>query len=61
MSLTIYQIINVIQLIIFIPLALAVIYIFVYSFAGIFYRQRPYPANPRLKKICVVEPGYQED
>ena len=61
MSLTIYQIINVIQLIVFIPLALAVIYIFVYAFAGLFYRQEPYPANPRLKKIAVLIPGYKED
>jgi cellulose synthase/poly-beta-1,6-N-acetylglucosamine synthase-like glycosyltransferase len=55
------QAINVIQLVVFIPLALAVLYIFVYAFAGLFYRQRPYPANPRLKKIAVLIPGYKED
>ena len=53
--------INIIQCIIFIPLALATLYILVYAFAGLFYRQKPYPANPSLRKIAVLIPGYKED
>jgi cellulose synthase/poly-beta-1,6-N-acetylglucosamine synthase-like glycosyltransferase len=55
------QVINVFQWIIFIPLALAVAYIFVYAFAGLFYHQRPYPRNPKQRKIAVLIPGYKED
>ncbi|MCX6279499.1 MAG: glycosyltransferase family 2 protein [Bacteroidetes bacterium] len=61
MSSTILTAITVIQLIFFIPLALAVLYIFIYAFAGLFYRQAPYPVNPKLKKIAVLIPGYKED
>ena len=61
MSLTMYQIINILQLIICIPLALAVLYILVFALAGLFYHQRPYLTHPRLRKIAVLIPGYKED
>ncbi len=52
---------NAIQLVVFIPLALATLYIFVYAVAGLFYRQPPYPFKPGLRKIAVLIPGYKED
>jgi cellulose synthase/poly-beta-1,6-N-acetylglucosamine synthase-like glycosyltransferase len=54
-------IINIIQIAILFLLILATLYILVYSIAGIFYRQPPYPQNARLKKIAVLIPGYKED
>jgi cellulose synthase/poly-beta-1,6-N-acetylglucosamine synthase-like glycosyltransferase len=42
-------------------LGIAVLYIFIFSFAGLFYRQAPYPANPPLHRIAVMIPGYKED
>jgi cellulose synthase/poly-beta-1,6-N-acetylglucosamine synthase-like glycosyltransferase len=40
---------------------MAVMYIFIYALAGLFYKQKPYPGNPRLRKIAVLIPGYKED
>jgi len=40
---------------------LPTIYIFVFAFAGLFYKQRPYPTKPTLRKIAVLIPGYKED
>jgi len=42
-------------------LGLSVLYIFTFSFAGLFYRQKPYPQHPALRKIVVLIPGYKED
>ncbi|MEI6140522.1 MAG: glycosyltransferase [Mariniphaga sp.] len=53
--------INTIQIALLVLLGLATLYISIYSIAGIFYRQPPYPANARLKKIAVLIPGYKED
>jgi cellulose synthase/poly-beta-1,6-N-acetylglucosamine synthase-like glycosyltransferase len=50
-----------VQIILLIPLILAVLYILIYSFAGLFYRQGSYPVNPKFKKIAVLIPGYKED
>lgn len=50
-----------VQIVLLIPLILAVLYIFIYSFAGLFYRQKPYVSNPALRKIAVLIPGYKED
>ena len=52
---------NVIQLLAGIPLALATLYIFIFAFAGLFYKQPRYPQNPLLRKIAVLIPGYKED
>ena len=61
MNQTVIIVLNAIQLIFFIPLALATLYIFVYAVAGLFYRQPPYPVKPMLLKIAVLIPGYKED
>ena len=53
--------INTIQIALLVLLGLATLYISIYSIAGIFYRQPPYPVNARLKKIAVLIPGYKED
>ncbi|MEI6899041.1 MAG: glycosyltransferase [Bacteroidota bacterium] len=55
------QIFLVFQLLILVTLALSTCYIFIYAFAGLFYRQRPYPQNAPFKKIAVLIPGYKED
>ena len=54
-------ILNIIQVGLLIYLGLATIYIFVFSVAGLFYRQAPYSVNPVLNKIAVMIPGYKED
>jgi cellulose synthase/poly-beta-1,6-N-acetylglucosamine synthase-like glycosyltransferase len=51
----------VIQIMFMIFLGSSVLYIFIFSFAGLFYRQKPYPQNPVLRKIVVLIPCYKED
>jgi len=51
----------IIQIIVYVTLLLPTLYIFIFALAGLFYRQRPYPSHPRLRKIAVLIPGYQED
>jgi len=52
---------QVIQIIVFTVLLLSTLYIFVFAFAGLFYKQISYPASPTLRKIAVLIPGYKED
>jgi len=42
-------------------LGLSTLYIFVFSLAGLFYRQQPYAKNVKSRKIAVLIPGYKED
>lgn len=42
-------------------LSLAVLYILVFSFASLFYKQKQYLDNGIVKKIAVLIPGYKED
>jgi cellulose synthase/poly-beta-1,6-N-acetylglucosamine synthase-like glycosyltransferase len=51
----------VFQLIVLILIALPTLYIFIFALAGIFFRQKPYPENPVVRKISVLIPGYKED
>ena len=51
----------ILQVIAWIVLLLSTLYIFVFAFAGLFYRQRPYANNPTQRKIAVLIPGYKED
>lgn len=55
------MIIEILQIVLLVPLALAVLYILLFSFAGLFYRQPPFPAVPVFRKIAVMIPGYKED
>lgn len=52
---------NSIQLLLLVLLGLATLYIFIFSLAGLFYKQRAYSSNGALKRIAVLVPGYQED
>lgn len=52
---------NIIQILLLIGLAVPVMYIFLFAFAGLFYRQPPYPQKPVLRRIALLIPGYMED
>lgn len=52
---------NIVQIIILSLIGLATLYIFVFSIAGLFYKQRNYKSSGDLKKIAVLIPGYKED
>ena len=61
MNPTLLFIYHIIEILLLTGLGLAVAYIFVFSLAGLFYRQPPYPLQPKLHKIVVLIPGYKED
>ncbi len=42
-------------------LGLSTLYIFIFSLAGLFYKQIPYPIVSKNRKIVVLIPGYKED
>lgn len=50
-----------IQLILLVLMALAGFYIFIFAFAGLFYRQRKYAKSTQNRRIAVLIPGYKED
>ncbi len=54
-------IINTIQVFLLIILGLSTLYIFVFSFAGLFYKQSRPAATARIRKMAVFVPGYKED
>ena len=54
-------IINIIQIVFLVVLGMATLYVFVFAFAGLFYKQAPYPNVTRFRKIAVLIPGYKED
>ncbi len=51
----------VVQIVVYAALSLSTLYIFVFAFAGLFYKQRSYPDHSALRKIAVLIPGYKED
>lgn len=52
---------NIIQIILLILLGLATLYIFIFSIASLFYKQKIYADNGNMKTIAVLVPGYKED
>jgi cellulose synthase/poly-beta-1,6-N-acetylglucosamine synthase-like glycosyltransferase len=52
---------NSIQIILLILLGLATLYILVFSIASLFYKQKTYSDNGKMKTIAVLIPGYKED
>ena len=52
---------SVIQIILLVLLGLATAYIFIFSVAGLFYRQRRYKHSDLSRKVAVLIPGYKED
>lgn len=54
-------VLNIIQIILLSLLGLATLYIFIFSIASLFYKQKSYADNGNLKSIAVLIPGYKED
>ncbi|WP_147676377.1 glycosyltransferase [Algibacter pacificus] len=52
---------HIIQIILLILLGLATLYIFMFSIASLFYKQKIYSDNGNMKTIAVLVPGYKED
>ncbi len=52
---------NILQCIVLVLLGLATLYIFIFSFAGLFYKQKAYATPSAFKKMAVLIPGYKED
>lgn len=52
---------NTLQIIVLVILGTSTLYILLFSFAGLFYKQRPYPKSAKNRKIAVFIPGYKED
>src|ERR1035437_212927 len=52
---------NILQIMVLIILGLSTLYIFLFSFGGLFYKQLPYPESAGNRKIAVFIPGYKED
>jgi len=52
---------NIVFIIIFVYLAINVLYLFVVALAGRFYSPKKYSANPAKKKIAILMPSYKED
>lgn len=61
MNTALQPIYQVLQILLYIVLLLPTLYIFVFAFAGLFYKQQPYPVKPLLRRIAVLIPGYKED
>ena len=54
-------IINIIQAVLLTLLGLSTLYLFIFSLAGLFYRQAPYPRVKEYSRIAVLIPAYRED
>jgi len=52
---------EIIQYILLVAPALAVLYILIFAVAGLFYRQKGYPVTAVQRRIAVLIPGYRED
>ena len=52
---------NTIQIIVLVIIGLSTLYIFIFSFGGLFYKQHSYPKSAVMRKIAVFIPGYKED
>ena len=61
MNPTLLIIYNIIQILLLISLGLAVLYIFIFSFAGLFYRQQLITQQLVKHKMAILIPGYKED
>jgi cellulose synthase/poly-beta-1,6-N-acetylglucosamine synthase-like glycosyltransferase len=55
------SVLNGFQILILIGLGLSTFYIFLFSLAGLFYRQAPYQNPTKIRKVAVLIPGYKED
>ena len=55
------NILNIVFIIVFVYLAINVLYLFIVALAGRFYSPKKYTQNPHRKKIAVLMPSYKED
>jgi len=55
------EVFNIIQIVLLIFLGLATLYIFIFSLASLFYKQKIHLDNGNMKTIAVLIPGYKED
>jgi len=51
----------ILEYVVYVYLAMATLYIFVYALAGIFYRQKEPESIQKYRKFAVLIPGYKED
>ncbi|MCD6112705.1 MAG: glycosyltransferase family 2 protein [Bacteroidales bacterium] len=58
---TFFQIINIIQIIIFVYLSISSLYFFIFSFASLFTRKKTFPKSEKKLKFAILIPGYKED
>ncbi len=58
---TLRILLNIIEYVLFVYLLLASLYIFVYSVAGLFYKQKQKGNVSKIRKFAVLIPGYKED
>ncbi|MCX6246590.1 MAG: glycosyltransferase family 2 protein [Bacteroidetes bacterium] len=49
------------QVAVFVFLAIPTLYLFIFAFAGLFYRQPVVSGKPVMRKIAILIPGYKED
>jgi len=56
-----FYIINIVQAVIYLFLAFATIYIFVFAIAGLFYKEKQESNIKTKRKFAVLIPGYKED
>lgn len=61
MSNTYLMLYNIVQFTCLVILGLSVLYIFIFAFAGLFYRQKVSREALKQRKIAVLIPGYKED
>lgn len=54
-------IINVIEYIVYIYFAWAAVYVFIFAFAGLFYKNRKNINPEKIRRFAVLIPGYKED
>lgn len=54
-------IINIVEILVYAYLVSATLYIFIFSFAGLFYREKTKQKVSLLRKFAVLIPGYKED
>lgn len=52
---------NMLQLLLLLVIGIATLYIFIFSIAGIFYKQKSLKISSKFRKIAVLIPGYKED
>jgi len=61
MKIEFLSVLNVFQILLLVLLGLATLYIFIFSFFGLFYKQKKRKQATKFHKMAVLIPGYKED